>query len=47
VTASFGVAGYPESTALRDALFPAADRALYEAKDGGRDQVRTAGMAAG
>lgn len=43
VTASFGVAGYPESTALRDALFPAADRALYEAKDGGRNQVRTAG----
>ncbi len=42
VTASFGVAGYPESTALRDALFPAADRALYEAKDGGRNQVRTA-----
>jgi diguanylate cyclase (GGDEF)-like protein len=43
VTASFGVAGYPESTALRDALFPAADRALYEAKNGGRNQVRVAG----
>ncbi|NUQ19376.1 MAG: GGDEF domain-containing protein, partial [Gemmatimonadaceae bacterium] len=42
VTASFGVAGYPESTALRDALFPAADRALYEAKAGGRDQVKVA-----
>jgi diguanylate cyclase (GGDEF)-like protein len=43
VTASFGVAGYPESTALRDALFPAADRALYEAKNGGRNKVRVAG----
>ncbi len=47
VTASFGVAGYPESTALRDALFPAADKALYEAKDGGRNQVRTAHSAVG
>ncbi len=47
VTASFGVAGYPESTALRDALFPAADKALYAAKNGGRDQVRTAGISAG
>jgi diguanylate cyclase (GGDEF)-like protein len=43
VTASFGVAGYPESTALRDALFPSADKALYEAKDAGRNQVRIAG----
>ena len=47
VTASFGVAGYPESTALRDALFPAADKALYEAKDGGRNRVRTAGATVG
>ena len=46
VTASFGVAGYPESTALRDALFPAADKALYEAKGAGRDRVRTAGFPA-
>ena len=44
VTASFGVAGYPESTALRDALFPAADKALYEAKHAGRNRVRTAGF---
>ena len=42
VTASFGVAGYPESTAQRDALFPTADRALYEAKAAGRDQVKVA-----
>ena len=42
VTASFGVAGYPESTALRDDLFPAADRALYAAKADGRNCVRVA-----
>ena len=42
VTASFGVAGYPESTALRDGVFAAADRALYEAKGRGRNQVRIA-----
>ncbi|HEX2780945.1 MAG TPA: sensor domain-containing diguanylate cyclase [Gemmatimonadaceae bacterium] len=42
VTASFGVAGYPESTAVRDALFPTADRALYEAKAGGRNRVTVA-----
>ncbi|HEX2716743.1 MAG TPA: sensor domain-containing diguanylate cyclase [Gemmatimonadaceae bacterium] len=42
VTASFGVAGYPESTAIRDGVFAAADRALYEAKGRGRNQVRVA-----
>jgi diguanylate cyclase (GGDEF)-like protein len=42
VTASFGVAGYPESTGLRDGLFPAADRALYVAKDRGRNCVSLA-----
>lgn len=46
VTASFGVAGYPESTAIRDNLFPAADRALYLAKASGRNQVRVAATAA-
>src|SRR5688572_13861029 len=42
VTASFGVATYPASTNARDTLFPAADRALYEAKRGGRNCVKTA-----
>lgn len=42
VTASFGVATYPASTASRDTLFPAADRALYEAKRGGRNCVKIA-----
>jgi len=42
VTASFGVAAYPASTSNRDTLFPAADRALYEAKRGGRNCVKIA-----
>jgi diguanylate cyclase (GGDEF)-like protein len=42
VTASFGVATYPVTAPSRDALFPAADRALYEAKRGGRNCVRLA-----
>jgi diguanylate cyclase (GGDEF)-like protein len=42
VTASFGVATYPVTAPSREALFPAADRALYEAKRGGRNCVRLA-----
>lgn len=42
VTASIGVASYPEAAGSRDALFPAADRALYEAKHSGRNCVRSA-----
>ncbi|PYP80271.1 MAG: hypothetical protein DMD35_05900, partial [Gemmatimonadetes bacterium] len=40
VTASFGVATYPETVKVRDQLFPAADKALYIAKHEGRDRVR-------
>ena len=39
VTASFGVATYPEPIPSRDRLFAAADKALYDAKRGGRDRV--------
>ena len=40
VTASFGVATYPESVRVRDQLFPQADAALYRAKAEGRNCVR-------
>jgi PleD family two-component response regulator len=41
VTASFGVATYPETVKVRDQLFPAADKALYIAKHAGRNCVRS------
>jgi len=46
VTASFGIASYPESAAQRDAFFPAADKALYQAKADGRNCVRIAPVTA-
>jgi diguanylate cyclase (GGDEF)-like protein len=42
VTISAGVAAYPEHGASGEALVRAADAALYEAKAGGRNQVRVA-----
>ncbi len=44
VTASFGVASYPEAVATHEALFPAADRALYLAKREGRNRVKPAAL---
>jgi diguanylate cyclase (GGDEF)-like protein len=41
VTASFGVASYPSPVSSSDGLFPAADRALYEAKASGRNCVKS------
>jgi diguanylate cyclase (GGDEF)-like protein len=41
VTASFGVATYPETVKVRDQLFPSADKALYIAKHEGRNLVRS------
>lgn len=42
LTASFGVAGWPESTRHRENLLGLADRAMYAAKEGGRDRVMRA-----
>jgi diguanylate cyclase (GGDEF)-like protein len=42
VTASFGIASYPELSRTKQGLFPAADAALYEAKAAGRNCVRVA-----
>jgi diguanylate cyclase (GGDEF)-like protein len=41
VTASFGIAGYPETVPHGDWLFPAADRAMYLAKSSGRNCVKS------
>ena len=43
LTASVGIAAYPEHGANADELLRAADHAMYLAKHGGRNQVRTAG----
>jgi diguanylate cyclase (GGDEF)-like protein len=43
VTASFGVATYPETVREREKLFPEADTALYRAKADGRNCVRSSG----
>ncbi len=40
ITASFGVATYPDPVPYGDRLVPAADKALYEAKAAGRNCVR-------
>jgi diguanylate cyclase (GGDEF)-like protein/PAS domain S-box-containing protein len=41
VTASFGVAAFPQHGQTRDVLIAAADRALYAAKDCGRNQIKS------
>ena len=44
VTISCGVACYPEGVLTKEALFAAADRALYEAKSAGRNCVKSASV---
>jgi diguanylate cyclase (GGDEF)-like protein len=45
VTASFGVAAFPRASGSLDGLLEEADRALYSAKESGRDRVVVAGAA--
>jgi diguanylate cyclase (GGDEF)-like protein len=42
VTISCGVACYPDGVLTKEALFAAADRALYDAKSAGRNNVKSA-----
>jgi diguanylate cyclase (GGDEF)-like protein len=42
ITASFGVASFPEDASSGEELMREADLAMYRAKQGGRDQVRSA-----
>lgn len=44
IRASIGVAAFPEHGADQEALLAAADRALYQAKDAGRDRVIAAAV---
>lgn len=44
VTASLGVASWPDDGQTAEALLHAADRAMYEAKESGRNAVAAAGM---
>jgi diguanylate cyclase (GGDEF)-like protein len=44
LSASFGVAAWPETSATREGLPAQADAALYEAKRSGRDRVVTAAL---
>jgi diguanylate cyclase (GGDEF)-like protein len=46
VTCSSGVATYPNNARSKDLLFELADRAMYAAKQSGRNRVRSVGMAA-
>ncbi len=46
ITASFGAAAYPDHGSTADALFRAADGALYSAKHAGRNQVVSAPLPA-
>ena len=45
ITASFGVASYPDDALDGETLMRLADRALYAAKQGGRDRVEATSAA--
>jgi len=45
MTSSFGIATFPNHASSRDALLEAADRALYDAKNAGRNRIAVADTA--
>ena len=47
LTASIGIAAYPEHAGDLEQLLAAADRAMYSAKQGGRDRIARAALTAG
>lgn len=46
ITASIGIAGYPNDAVDAETILRMADRALYSAKDHGRNRVEVAGTPA-
>jgi len=44
MTASFGVAAFPEHGKTMDGLISAVDAAMYQAKEAGRDRVVVASL---
>jgi diguanylate cyclase (GGDEF)-like protein len=43
VTVSIGIAGFPDDASSPDALYGQSDKALYRAKENGRNRIESAG----